>query len=734
MASFTRGDVSIPNPVSEAPAPHETIELTHENVALPPHVEGEALLRLSDTVSEKTLLEYQKKYRFQVLEEIAAPAAIKTSFPGKLLHVRFDSGRTGESTLTGLSQEEGVQYAEPNLIFQLDDPSLPFALTASPIESVPSRAHIPNDLDSRLWGMHNTGQTGGAPGVDINAPEAWSVETGNPNGPILAVIDTGIDYTHPDLAANIWTNPGEIPGNGIDDDGNGFVDDVHGYDFANNDGDPMDDNKHGTHCAGTIAGEGNNGQGVVGVSWRGKIMPIKFLTGGGSGSLADAVKAIFYATQMGARITSNSWGGGGFNQSLRDALAASPALNIFAAGNSGQNSDVTPGYPAAYDLPNIVSVAAVGPNGELAGFSNYGARSVDLGAPGVDIYSTVPGAGFASLRGTSMACPHVSGAAYLTVSRYPNATNDQIKGRLLGGAAPLPSLQGKVLTGGMLNVSNALENDVVPPSAPGDFKVDSAGAGFLTLTWKAPGDDADFGSALRYELRMADHPIAEGTAGEGEVSWQQATPVSAPIPESPGSQQTTRVLVEPGPSGKTYHFALRALDNVGNSSPLASASGTTLPGKIVFQDDGEGETVQWTLQEPWGRQEVPGHGKVWTDSPKGNYPSKADISMTSVPIGLSGIQDPMLSFYDSYVIGLPGPFGFKDSDVGKLEVSGDGGSTWNGLETVSGKADWQQHSFDLKEYEGKTIQVRYRLTSDQSLTYDGWKIDNILVAGTPTSD
>ena len=211
---------------------------------------------------------------------------------------------------------------------------------------------------------------------------------------LVGVIDTGVDYNHPDLAANIWTNPGEIAGNGIDDDGNGYIDDVHGYDFVNNDGDPMDDNGHGTHFSGTIGGVGNNGIGVAGVNWNVKIMALKFLDSGGSGSTANAVAGVQYATMMGVDVTSNSWGGGGFSQALYDAIDAAGAANIAfvaAAGNNGANNDTSPAYPAAYDLPNIISVAATDDNDELASFSNYGAASVDLGAPGVDILSTLPG-------------------------------------------------------------------------------------------------------------------------------------------------------------------------------------------------------------------------------------------------------------------------------------------------------------------------------------------------------
>ena len=195
--------------------------------------------------------------------------------------------------------------------------------------------------------MHNTGQNGGTPDADIDAPEAWDIGTGSTDV-VVAVIDTGVDYTHPDLAANMWVNPGEIPDNGIDDDGNGYDDDVYGYDFCNYDGDPFDDHYHGTHCAGTIGAIGNNSEGVAGVNWRVKIMALKFLDATGSGWTDDAINCVEYSIQMGAKLSSNSWGGGGFDQALKDAIdAAGQAGMLFvaAAGNGGSDNDISRHIP-----------------------------------------------------------------------------------------------------------------------------------------------------------------------------------------------------------------------------------------------------------------------------------------------------------------------------------------------------------------------------------------------------
>ena len=352
-----------------------------------------------------------------------------------------------------LADNSAVAYFEPNMVMSIC-------------------ATTPNDPSfGQLWGMNNTGQNGGTVDADIDAPEAWDITTGS-SDIVVAVIDTGVDYTHPDLTANIWTNPGEIPGNGIDDDGNGFVDDVHGYDFVNNDGDPMDDYSHGTHVAGTIAAVGNNGIGVTGVSWSSEIMALKWIDAYGGGDLDNAILAINYATMMrnnygvNIRVTNNSWGAtqNWFSTeeftNMHTVIAASGDAGILfvaAAGNDGSDNDgPNPAYPASYTLDNIISVAATDRNDDLAGFSNYGQVSVDLAAPGVDAYSTLPGASYGYSSGTSMAAPHVSGVVALVWSKYPFATAAQIRDAVLAGVDPIASLSGIVATDGRLNALGAL--------------------------------------------------------------------------------------------------------------------------------------------------------------------------------------------------------------------------------------------------------------------------------------
>ena len=343
-----------------------------------------------------------------------------------------------------------VAYAEPN--FKLEP------------------AAVPNDPGYKnLWGLNNTGQTGGAADADIDAPEAWNTTTGSA-GTVVAVIDEGVDIDHPDLAGNIWTNPGEIAGSRKDDDKNGYVDDVNGYDFANDDPtvydpDPItgSGDEHGTHVAGTIAATGNDGNGITGVSWDAQTAALKFI-GAEFGYTSDAIEAINYAVLEGMPISNNSWGGGGKSQALQDAIAKADARDhifVAAAGNGGtdgvgDNNNVTPDYPSSFDNPNIVAVAATDDTDRLASFSNFGSTTVDLAAPGVGILSTLPGNSYGRYSGTSMAAPHVAGVTALIKSENPSLDAAGIKDRIPQFAEKKAGLENKVATGGRANADASL--------------------------------------------------------------------------------------------------------------------------------------------------------------------------------------------------------------------------------------------------------------------------------------
>ena len=488
----------------------------------------------------------------------------------KVQHWRLPRGLDVERAVEILSSNPNVRFAEPNYIVSSDD--IPFA---------------PNDaMRSDLWGLHNLGQSGGTLGADINAPEAWAGgNTGSANV-VIGVIDSGIDYTHPDLDANIWVNPNETPGNNFDDDGNGYVDDVRGWDFVNNDNDPMDDNGHGTHVAGTIGAEGDNGSGVVGVNWNVRLMPLKFLAANGSGDIANAISAVLYAAKFksdGAnvvRITNNSWGGGRKSSAMQDAIANSGSLFVAAAGNGGTNQLA---YPAGYNNVNVLSVAATDHNDNLATFSNYSSNWVDLAAPGVNIVSTYKGGQYRSLNGTSMASPHVAGAAGLVLAGSPGLSVAQLKAQLMDTVDQVPSLAGKSVTGGRLNLGRAVNPSFTLTDGctgvgcspadlpPGSLTAGSPTSTTLTLSWIETGDDGSTGTPYLADVRYSTAgPITAANFAQATVANREPVPGAAGAPE-------TFVVTGLKPS-TTYHFAMRIADEVGNYSGLHTATGTTEEG------------------------------------------------------------------------------------------------------------------------------------------------------------
>jgi subtilisin family serine protease len=363
-------------PVEAGQSVSEKIKISEEQEQ---YVPGEVLVLLSADADRNGVVEAEEDLSgIEAAVKGTIEKRIGLSRGKEVLRVKLPGGQTVEDAIAESwgARDRRILVVEPNYRVRI--------------------ARVPNDVRFlELWGMNNDGQTGGTVDADIDAPEAWNIATGVPDGSdvIVGVIDSGVDYLHPDLAGNMWVNPGEIPDNGVDDDGNGYVDDVHGYDFYQDDGDPSDAAGHGTHCAGTIAGIGDNGIGVAGVNWRCKLMALRFLSAQGSGSTMDAIEAVNYGVANGARILSNSWGGGGYSQSLETAIADARdqgVLFVAAAGNSGVDNDSQPHYPSSYDVSNVISVAATDDDDALASFSSYGAESVDLGAPGVGILSTVP--------------------------------------------------------------------------------------------------------------------------------------------------------------------------------------------------------------------------------------------------------------------------------------------------------------------------------------------------------
>jgi subtilisin family serine protease len=367
--------------------------------------------------------------------------------------VRIPPGLAVAAAVRGLEADNAVEFAEPNWIY--------------------THGIVSNDpyfTNGSLWGMYGA-STSPANANGSGAAAAWAAGHVGSHGVYVGIIDEGV-MSHADFGANVWVNPGEVAGNGVDDDKNGYVDDVRGWDFDGNDNTTFDGTQddHGTHVAGTIGAVGGNTVGVAGVNWNVTMIPAKFL-GRRGGTTANAVKAIDYLVDLKSRYglhlvaTNNSWGGGGFSQALLAAInrgGAADILFIAAAGNGGRdgvgdNNDTTPSYPASYNSSAIIAVAAITSTGAKSGFSNYGATSVDLGAPGSAIYSTVPGSkgasNYAAYSGTSMATPHVTGAAALYASTHPGANAASIKSAILASVIPTSSLAGRTVSGGRLNVS-----------------------------------------------------------------------------------------------------------------------------------------------------------------------------------------------------------------------------------------------------------------------------------------
>jgi subtilisin family serine protease/subtilisin-like proprotein convertase family protein len=626
------------------------------------------------------------------------------AFPG-LRSVHLPQGHNVEAALAAYRASPDVLYAEPNYRVQA-------ALT-------------PNDeLYPSLYGMEN-----------IDAPAAWDVTTGSADI-VVGIIDTGVDYNHPDLAPNMWANVAERDGlAGNDDDGNGFVDDVYGYDFYNNDGDPIDDNFHGTHVAGTIGAVGNNGVGVAGVNWNVKIMALKFLDSGGGGWTEDAVEAVNYATMMRSkgvdiRLTSNSWGGGGYSQALVDAINAggdAGMLFIAAAGNSGSDADIYPMYPAAYDSDYIVSVAATDQFDQYAYFSNWGATSVDLAAPGVDILSTWPGGGYDYLSGTSMATPHVSGAAALVWAEYPDATPLQVKQRLMGGAEYIGGIGGNAFmptqTNGRLNLVNALEDDSIPPDPITGLAAVESTINSIAVTWVASGDDGAAGMASAYDVRYSTEPITV-------FNWESATrAVGEPLPQAPGlAESFTVVGLTPD---ETYYFAVQALDNVGNSSALSDViAASTLPVIVAFADDMEGGAPGWLPDGLW-------HLATWRSTSGATSFYYGDDStmtydtgwwnsgtLTSPAIDLSGAESALLSFNEFRQVENFAPY-----DRAAVNVSTDGVYFTPIWESYNSTFDWENRTVDLTPWVGNNVWIQFQFdTGDELYNYfEGWYVDDVQV-------
>ena len=471
-----------------------------------------------------------------------------------LLHIKVPEFIGTEQAIYLLSLNPRVEYAEKNFRGTFDvDPN--------------------DDHFTKLWGMKNTGQTGGKVEADIDANDAWDIFTGS-SDIVVAVIDTGVDYDHIDLDANIWTNPGETGGgkenNGIDDDNNGYKDDFRGWDFADFDNDPKDEwypEYHGTHVAGIIGAIGNNDEGVVGVNWNVKIMVLKMADEYGDFSVSNCIGAIDYSTANGAHLSNNSWKIGGYSQALYDSIERAKncvhgywgKLFVASAGNDNKNNDSNPHYPSGYDLDNIIAVLATDHNDDKAGFSNYGKTTVDIGAPGgsgsgsetKDIYSTRRGDGYQYKWGTSMAAPHVAGVAALVLGKCPPINWDQLKQRIISKKDYITSLRNKCVAKGRVNAKKSVYDAYQPGGAPSSCGATPTAWNIIRIYWT---DNSDHEIGFEVQRKKA-----------GEANFYYLRSVDS------GYQST---LDEIATAGITHYYKVRAYNLAGLTSFTNTASAT----------------------------------------------------------------------------------------------------------------------------------------------------------------
>jgi len=482
-----------------------------------------------------------------------------------------------------------------------------------PLQAFVTSPDDPYFTSNYLWGLNK-----------IKAPAAWDTGQGSTQV-VVAVIDTGVQVHHPDLQANMWVNPGEIPSNGIDDDGNGYVDDVHGINAITGSGDPGDDHSHGTHCAGTIAGVGNNSTGVVGVCWTARIMALKFLSASGSGWTSDAVTCINYAINNGAHILSNSWGGSSYSTSLRQAIQAARNAGIVfvaAAGNSGTDNDQSPHYPSSYPEDNIIAVAATDSSDSLCAFSCYGPGSVDVAAPGSWILSTIPSGRYGYMSGTSMATPHVAGLAALLKATSPSLDLAGLKSAILDTADPLPCLAGKCVSGGRINAQAAIES-LALPSAP-------------TIT-------AVFPNRCPLDARAPVFVVGSGLSGVGKYRIMNRTAfgieysdnlafLQIPVGKFPGSAE---IKVEKDGFGvRAFPGLFTYSDPLSGGGPPAIHSVTPSSGSLeggtpfIIIGDNLGEVSKVRFGMRSAHFHVVSGGAIQGITPAGKYTGRADVTVS----------------------------------------------------------------------------------------------------------
>lgn len=593
-------------------------------------------------------------------------------------------------------------------------------------------AVIPSDTNfGNQWGLRNIGQTlggqAGTPGVDIGATVYWQNNTGS-SSIRVAVIDTGITLTHPDLQGNLWVNAGEIPGNGIDDDGNGFVDDVHGWGTYNNTNGIEDTNGHGTAVASIIGADTNNALGMAGVAWDVSLMILNAF--GTSGETTDdkLVAAIDYAIANGAQLINASWGGGEYTDILREAVERAWSAGVVicaAAGNEHQRMDLHPFYPAAFRYPNVFSVGALDNQENLPFFSVRGGSGVDVMAPGVTVQVALRNGLYGYSSGTSHATPHVSGALALLYHQQPGIDPAVAARRILGATIPAKSAREQCRSQGRLWLPALLNADSIAPATMDDLEAVQIASNGARVSWTAPGDDGNTGSALFYDIRVSSSPLTMG-------NYYQATlPAWIPTPREAGTRQS--ILLNGLEPSMDYYVAARAVDRSGNISPLGTVlQFRTRDSVTLLSQSWEGGLGDWQAAAPWHLDAGRVHDGFQACSTAAASPaSMGTYDLVSPPFSLVGFENPVLRYrqlhnFDSDYSGDPA----EPKVYGTVEVSTDGGATWNRLALVhSVHEPYHLQTVSLGSAAGAaSVRLRWRLVVNTTTAqYTTWSVDALRI-------